>query len=183
MKAKSSIWTFGTKAVVYSAIGAALYGVLSWLTNFAQIPAAGNVAIRPAIVIPLFFGIAFGPWVGAITGLVGNIIGDLLSGYGFWIWWDIGNGIIGLVAGLSAAMMIDFKRIKDLITAEIFVVLAVAVGMFFASMTEIWVSGVDFTTTMAINFWPSFLSNVINGLILTPILMIAYSAVRDRSGR
>jgi energy-coupling factor transport system substrate-specific component len=183
MKEKSSIWSFGTRAVVFSAIGAALYGVLSWLTNFAQIPSAGNVAIRPGIVIPLFFGIAFGPWVGAITGFVGNILGDLLSGYGFWIWWDVGNGIIGLVAGLCAGMMFDYKRVKDLVTAEIFVVLACAAGMFFASMTEIWVSGVDFATTMTINFWPSFISNVINGLILTPILMIAYSAIRGRSGR
>ncbi len=183
MKEKSSIWSFGTRAVVFSAIGAALYGVLSWLTNFAQIPAAGNVAIRPGIVIPLFFGIAFGPWVGAITGFVGNILGDLLSGYGFWIWWDIGNGLIGLVAGLCAGMMVNYKQLKDLVTAEIFVVLGVIVGMMFASITEIWVSGVDFATTVSINFMPAFITNVINGLILTPILMIAYSATKGRSGR
>jgi hypothetical protein len=36
---------------------------------------------------------------------------------------------------------------------------------------------------MAQNFTPSFVSNIINGLILTPILMIAYSAIVRRSGR
>lgn len=183
MEEKKSIWSFGTRAVVFAAIGAALYGVLSWLTNVIQIPAAGNVAVRPAIVIPLFFGIAFGPWVGAITGFVGNILGDLLSGYGFWIWWDVGNGLIGLVAGLCAGMMVDYKQIRDIIIAEVFVVLGCFVGMFFASLTEIWVSGVDFATSMSINFVPAFVSNIINGLILTPILMVAYSAVRGRSGR
>jgi energy-coupling factor transport system substrate-specific component len=62
-------------------------------------------------------------------------------------------------------------------------VLGVVVGMFFASFTEIWVSGVDFITAMATNFVPAFISNVINGLILVPILMIAYSAIVKRSGR
>ncbi len=50
---KKSIWAFGTKQVVYAAIGAALYAVLTWAFNVWQIPpGAGNVGIRPAIVIP-----------------------------------------------------------------------------------------------------------------------------------
>jgi len=183
MKDNKSIWSFGTRVVVYAAIGAALYGVLSWVFNFLQLPASGNVAFRPAVVIPLFFGIAFGPIVGFITGFLGNIIGDLLSGYGFWIWWDLGNGLIGLVAGLCAGMMVDYKRTKDLVTAEIFVVLACAVGMFVASVSEMWVSGLNFATAMTTTFVPAFVTNIINGLILTPLLMIAWSAIRSRSGR
>lgn len=180
---KKSLWSFGTREVVFAAIGAALYGVLSALTNALQIPGAGNVAVRPAVSIVFFFGLAFGPWVGLITGLLGNIIGDLLSGYGFWIWWDIGNGLMGLVAGLFYPYMTSYRAGKDLILGEVAVVLGAAVGMFFAALTEIWVSGIDFVTTLIQNFWPAFLSNVINGLILTPILMIAYSAVVARSGR
>lgn len=177
------LWSFGTREVVYAAIGAALYGLLSAATNFLQIPAAGNVAIRPAVAIPLFFGIAFGPIVGFITGFLGNIIGDLLSGYGFWIWWDLGNGIMGLVAGLIAAGIHNYAGFNNIIKAEIMVIVAVAAGMLFASITEIWVSGIDFATTLAVNFLPAFLTNIINGLILVPILMIAYAAVVSRSGR
>lgn len=183
MKEKQSLWSFGTRQVVFAAIGAALYGVLSFVFNFLQLPASGNVAFRPAIVIPLFFGVTFGPIVGFITGMLGNIIGDLLSGYGFWIWWDLGNGLIGLVAGLCAGMMVDYKSVKDIITAEVFVVLGCAVGMFVASVSEMWVSGLDFATAMATNFVPAFITNIINGLVLTPLLMIAYSAIRGRSGR
>lgn len=180
---KKSMWSFGTREVVFAAIGAALYGVLSALTNMLQIPGAANVSVRPAVSIVFFFGLAFGPIVGLITGFLGNIIGDLLSGYGFWIWWDVGNGLMGLVAGLFCVFMTDFRSIKDLVIAEIAVVVGAAVGMFFASLTEIWASGIDFATTMVQNFTPSFLSNIINGLILTPILMIAYSAIVKRSGR
>ena len=182
-KPKKSLWAFGTREVVFAAIGAALYGVLSWATNILQIPAAANVSIRPGVVIVFFFGLAFGPWVGLITGLVGNIIGDLLSAYGFWIWWDIGNGLMGLVPGLIFLTIKDFKSLSDIIKGEVMVILGAFVGMFFASLTELWVSGVDFSTTIAVNFLPAFISNIVNGLILLPILMVAYAAVVQRSGR
>jgi energy-coupling factor transport system substrate-specific component len=79
--------------------------------------------------------------------------------------------------------MTDYRSIGDIVKAEVMVVVGVAVGMFVAAVSEIWVSGVDFATTMATNFLPAFISNVINGLILVPILMVAYSAIRGRSGR
>ena len=180
---KKSLWAFGTREVVYSAIGAALYAVLSVATNFLQIPAAANVSIRPAVAIPMFFGVAFGPWVGLITGLVGNVISDLISGYGFWPWWDLGNGLMGFIPGLIFLSIVDFRSVGDIVKAEVMVVIGAAVGMFVASVSEIWVSGIDFATSMATNFTPSFISNVVNGLILVPILMVAYAAVRGRSGR
>ncbi|NLG98094.1 MAG: ECF transporter S component [Chloroflexi bacterium] len=182
-KASRRLWSFGTREVVFAAIGAALYGVLSALTNVLQIPAAGNVAIRPAVGIVFFFGIAFGPIVGFITGFLGNILADLLSGGGFWFWWDLGNGLMGLIAGLFAAFMIDYKSWRDIVFAEIAVVLGAAIGMFIASLSEMWVTGVEFATTIAINFTPSFITNIVMGLIITPILMVAYSAIIRRSGR
>ncbi len=90
---------------------------------------------------------------------------------------------MGLVAGLFAGYMTNFRSMRDLIFAEVAVVLGSAVGMFVAALSEIWVSGIDFTTTLVQNFWPAFLSNVVNGLILVPILLVAYSAIVRRSGR
>lgn len=178
-----SLWRFGTREVVNSAIGAALYGVLSFATNILQLPASGNVALRPAICIPLFFGLAFGPIVGFITGFVGNIIGDLLSGYGFYFWWDLGSGLIGLIMGLAMVAIADFRSGKGILRAEIFVVISCAVGIALASISEMWVSGADMSTVIYANFLPAFISNIINGLILVPVLMYAYAAVVMRSGR
>ncbi len=180
---KRSLWSFGTREVVFAAIGAALYGVLSALTNALNIPGASNVSVRPAVSIVFFFGLAFGPIVGFITGALGNILGDLLSGYGFWPWWDIGNGLMGLVAGMFYPYMTTYRAWKDLLLGELSVILGAAIGIFAASITEIWVSGIDFATSMVQNFLPGFLSNIVNGLILVPILMVAYSAVVARSGR
>ncbi len=177
------LFRFGTREVVFAAIGAALYGVLAWATNLLQIPGTGNVAVRPAVVIPMFFGIVFGPIVGFISGFLGNIISDLLSGAGFWFWWDVGNGIQGLIPGLIFLTIVNYRDIASIIRAEIMVVVGIIVGMGLASLSDMWVSGMDFNAIVTLDFLPAFITNIIWGLVLIPILMVAYSAVQSRSGR
>lgn len=183
MNKQKSLWQFGTREVVYSAIGAALYGVFSWVTNFLALPAAGNISFRPAVAIPMFFGVAFGPIVGFLSGFVGNVLGDFLSGYGFWWSWDLGNGLMGLIPGLIASQIVSFKDTSSIIKAEIFVLLGAAIGMLVPSLLEIPLSGIDANTALVGYFLPAFFSDAVNGLILVPILMVAYDAVAKRSGR
>ena len=94
-------WEVGTRQVVWMAMGAALYAIFSWLFNGTVfvVPSASQVALRPAIAIPMFFGYAFGPVVGFFTGAVGNMFGDALTGFGLSPQWSIGNGLIGFIAG------------------------------------------------------------------------------------
>ena len=99
---ESKIWEVGTREVVYMSIGAALYAILSYLFNgtvFA-VPSVSQVALRPAIAIPMFFGYTFGPVVGFFTGAVGNMFGDALTGFGLSPQWSIGNGLVGMIAGM-----------------------------------------------------------------------------------
>ncbi len=181
---KKSLWSFGTREVVFAAIGAALYGVLAVLTAPLVIPGSGNVAFRPAVAVIFLFGLAFGPIVGFITGFLGNIINDLLSGAsGFWFWWHLGNGLMGLIAGLFIGFMSNYRAWRDLIFAEIAVVLGVFVGMAVASISDMWVSGYDMAAVIGQDFVPAFVPNILAGLVLTPILMVAYSAIVARSGR
>lgn len=97
------MWEVGTRQVVYMAIGAALYAIFSFIFNGSVfvVPSVSQVALRPAIAIPMFFGYAFGPAVGFFTGAVGNMFGDALTGFGLSPQWSIGNGLVGLVAGLA----------------------------------------------------------------------------------
>jgi uncharacterized membrane protein len=96
------IWEVGTRQVVWMAIGAALYAVFSFLFNSTVfvVPSISQVALRPAVAIPMFFGYAFGPVVGFFTGAVGNLFGDALTGFGLSPQWSIGNGLIGFISGL-----------------------------------------------------------------------------------
>jgi energy-coupling factor transport system substrate-specific component len=180
---KKSMWTFGTREVVFAAIGAALYGVLSWATNVLALPAAGNISLRPAVAIPMFFGVAFGPIVGFMAGAVGNILGDFLSGYGFWWSWDLGNGIMGLIPGLVAPMIVSYKSWGSIWKVEVAIIVAAAVGMIIPSLLEIPLSGIDMNTAI-VGYWiPATISDIVNGVILVPILMVAYDAIAARSGR
>jgi energy-coupling factor transport system substrate-specific component len=179
----AKVWSVGVRQIVYMALGAALYGGLSFLTNFIQLPSAGNVSFRPAIVIPLFFGAVFGPWVGLFTGGVGNLIGDYISGYGVYWNWDIGNGLIGFIAGL--AMLITWGRYfttRNIVIAEIFAAVGIIVGIGFAAYNDIWISKLTFAGATS-EFVPAGGTDLVNGLILLPILLIAYNAAMARRGR
>jgi uncharacterized membrane protein len=241
--ADKPIWTFGTREVVYAAIGAALYGVLSWATNIFQLPSISLVALRPAVVIPVFFGIAFGPLVGFFSGFVGNILGDALTGWGVYPLWDVGNGLLGFIPGLIVAFS-SRKRALDTLTIAIAVISLLATGLILANASftvadfsgneipvgplwwvpllagvlavgarflfakredlaaaEIWgalgiVLGIGFAafggiiqngTSLGAAFFGEFVpaagSNLINVLILLPILLTAWAAAQARTGR
>jgi uncharacterized membrane protein len=108
---ENKMWELGTRQVVYMAIGAALFAIFSYLFNGTVfvVPSVSQVALRPAIAIPMFFGYAFGPVVGLFTGAVGNMFGDALTGFGLSPQWSVGNGLVGLIAGLSW-LFVDKKR-------------------------------------------------------------------------
>ncbi len=97
------MWEVGTRQVVYMAIGAALYAIFSYLFNGTVfvVPSVSQVALRPAIAIPMFFGYTFGPVVGFFTGAVGNMFGDALTGFGLSPQWSVGNGLVGMISGMA----------------------------------------------------------------------------------
>jgi uncharacterized membrane protein len=127
---ENKMWEVGTREVVYMAIGAALYAILSYLFNGTVfvVPSISQVSLRPAIAIPMFFGYAFGPVVGFFTGAVGNMFGDALTGFGLSPQWSVGNGLVGMIAGM-VYLFSDKKRSMDtvLIISGVLAVLATAV--------------------------------------------------------
>ena len=114
----SKAWAVGTREVVYMCIGAALYAVLSYLFNGTVfvVPSVSQVALRPAICIPMFFGYAFGPVVGFFTGAVGNMFGDALTGFGLYPQWSLANGLVGFIAGLGMLFVDRRKGLNTVLT-------------------------------------------------------------------
>ena len=86
MKEKKSIGklllgTWDTKTIVGVAIGAALFGVLMC---FGGIRVFSNTSLTSAmIVIPVVAGL-FGPLPAALAAGLGNVLADLIGGWGFW---------------------------------------------------------------------------------------------------
>lgn len=128
----NAAWEVGTRQVVWMAIGAALYAVFSWLFNGTVfvVPSVSQVALRPAIAIPMFFGYAFGPVVGLFTGAIGNTFGDALTGFGLFPQWSIGNGLVGFIAGLPM-LFGDKKKSLDTVLWASGILTALGVVMYF----------------------------------------------------
>jgi uncharacterized membrane protein len=165
-------WEVGTRQVVWMAIGAALYAVFSWLFNGTVfvVPSISQVALRPAIAIPMFFGYAFGPVVGFFSGAVGNIFGDALTGFGLSPQWSIANGLIGFISGLPM-LFADKKKSLDfiLIIGTVLAALAVVVYLFNrSSINQLYYSDTPQPTSLLAGL------SIVIGLVLVLIVRFAF---------
>lgn len=179
---RTSAWAIQTREIVYMAIGAALYAVLGSISVPLRLPGAFNVQVRPAIVIPMFFGAVFGPWVGFFAGFVGNIIIDLISGFGFTYWyWSLGNGLLGLISGFAFVTARD-RELPRLGPVMIWSLIGILLGLLFSSLFDIWATGI--TLAASLTQWAQAVGvNAIAWAILLPILYVGYKQVQERSGR
>ena len=143
--ANKPIWEVGTREVVMMAIGAVLYGIFSWATNVFQLPSVSFVSLRPAVAIPIFMGLAFGPVVGFFSGAVGNIIGDALTGWGVFPVWDLGNGLMGMIPGLILAWRTweERRRVTERVLVLVGAILAlfVVLTLLFPQVEHPWMEG------------------------------------------
>lgn len=86
------------KTVVLIALGAALYGI-GGLPVFS-VPVFANTSLKPAMAVLALFAALYGPVVGFLVGFIGHWVTDLFAGYGVWLSWVLGSGIVGAVIGL-----------------------------------------------------------------------------------
>jgi len=98
------------------------------------VPSVSQVALRPAIAIPMFFGYTFGPAVGFFTGAVGNMFGDALTGFGLSPQWSVANGLVGMIAGMALLFPDKKKGINTVLIVS--AVLAVIGAIFYALNTQ-----------------------------------------------
>lgn len=126
----------------------------------------------------MFFGVAFGPVVGFVVGFAGNLIADLLSGSGF-VWnWDVGNGLMGLVAGLATYFVSRLDSGRSLMIAVGFSLLGIVVGIGFASVTDVWIDpNVAGPQAVWDEFYPVTISNAISAIVLVPLISASYETL------
>jgi energy-coupling factor transport system substrate-specific component len=174
MKEVFTMWRH-TQMVVLVALSAAIYAaVLIPLKGFPIIP--GAIEIRPANVFPFVFSLLFGPagaWGAAIGNLIGDFFGTLTVGSigGF-----IGNFFLGL---LPYKLWGSFFRGGDVEpnpnTAKklaVYVAIVIIVSVVCASIIAWFVALLElFPFTPVLLLIAS--NNVIPGIVLGPILLIA----------
>lgn len=87
---------WNTYTLVSVAVGAALFGVLM---VYGSIPVTVNTMLTTAMIVPVIIGGLFGPLPAFATMAIGNVVADLVGGWGLWFNWSIGNGVLGLFIG------------------------------------------------------------------------------------
>jgi uncharacterized membrane protein len=181
---RNELWEVSSRTIVYAAIGAALYGILL----VAQIPIPGTtVSVRPAFALVPFFGYAFGPIVGFFTGLVGNAVGDQISGWGLLTsWnWSIANGLVGLIAGLAPLFLARWTggNVRDrAIGGAIAGVIATIIGFLF-TFSDLVIQSGNTVGGVTSFYFTVVVADVIATVILVPILVYAWEPVKAQLGR
>jgi len=180
---KRFVGKWNTATIVSVAIGAALFGTLM---VFGSVPVFTNTYLTSAMIIPVFVGGLFGPLPACITMLVGNIVADLIGGWGFWFDWSVGNGVLGLFIGaltLYGARIDEgiFKVTHAIIYAICCIVgNAVAFGIVTPIMTKLF-----YQADLEITFIQSFVSGISNTAVLIiigiPVLFLLASRFKKRS--
>ena len=190
----------GWRLVGVILLGTLLYGALSWITNFTPIGGAFDGQLRPGVAIPIVFGFIYGPLVGFLCGFLGNLGLDYVSGYvsyppdpatgnlvrdlfaAYFLNWQIGNGLFGLIPGLWSRFYPRYDRVRDLGLAVVVSAFAILVGTAFAAFIDILVFDyVDFDFAMYQELIPIAKINIINGIILVPILLFNYERLDYRA--
>ena len=187
MESSDGTWSVTTRVIVYAAIGAALYAVFNYIAFGFVIPGTQEVNVRPHYGLLTFFGFAFGPVVGFLTGLIGNIVGDFLSGYGaFTSWhWSLANGVAGLIAGLIGVWAAGRATStgQRALWAAIGGVVATVIGFIVIFLGLVVTPEMSFNAILTTEYFPVILSNSIAAAIVTPILVYAWEPLREQLGR
>ncbi|OGO59814.1 MAG: hypothetical protein A2Z36_03755 [Chloroflexi bacterium RBG_19FT_COMBO_48_23] len=167
--------TISTKLLL--ALGVALfYGLLNWAFSGLHLPGATLVSLRPQVAIPITMGLAFGPLPGFITGFVGNVFGDFLSGYGLQYWdWSIGNGLLGAIPGIVYLMGIRIiKTVGQFGIVLLSILIANLVGLTTGTFIDSLVlHRISFQEAILGWLLPSLLTNVLLAFVIVPLLLLA----------
>ncbi|MBN2438453.1 MAG: HAMP domain-containing protein [Deltaproteobacteria bacterium] len=154
-----------------------VFGVMNGISNAVLLPSAPFISIRPQIALPMAMGIISHPIAGFLVGFSGNVIGDGLSGFGLWKFWNwhIANGLIGFLPGMIIRCfgIGRITTVRDFGILEMGVILGSGVSVGVAVLLDyFFLHFMKFPESFTSWILPAFLTDVVNGFILVPVLLI-----------
>lgn len=171
---KRILGDWNTRTVVTVAIGAALYGVLM---VYGGIPVFTNTNLSTALLVPIIVGGMTGAVPTAVALFLGNVIADLIGGWGLWFDWSVGNGIMGFFIGLlpvyGAYITDGIFKVKHAILYALTSVLGILAGLVGVTpLLSMWLYGGDLKTTYVQAFVALAANSVVLIVIGIPVLML-----------
>lgn len=185
MKKKSAaqliLGTWNTKTIVGVAIGAALFGVLM---VFGGIKVFTNTSLTSAMIVVTIVAGLFGPLPAAVAAGVGNVIADLIGGWGFWFDWSIGNFVLGFFVGLLP--LYGAKIEEGVFSVKHAIIYAITVlignGIAFGLVTP-FLTYVLYSSELTVTWMQAFTAVISNGLVLIVIGIPILTILAKRNAR
>lgn len=134
LTSRYEVWRLEPENVLFMGVGTALYMLIGYLFTAHLKISFGNIALHPAVCIPVLFGYAFGPGVGFFTGAVGSLLADFAIGWDVFPIWNIASGVTGLIPGFMSLYKRENLPQRYLSTLVI-VLIAASAGMVFLNPT------------------------------------------------
>lgn len=174
---------FGTKAIVATGLGAALFTLLFIFVKIpSPIPAT---QFQSAYGVGAFFAVLFGPLAGALIQFIGHALSDALQYGSPWWSWVIASGVSGAIFGLARRRVraregrIGFSGVLWFnvyqIVGNIIAWLAIAPILDILIYSE--PANLVFTQGAV-----AALLNIVSAGVLGTLLLVAYSRTRARRG-
>lgn len=175
--------TWNTMTIVTVGVGAALFGVLM---NYGGIPIFTNTSLTTAMIVPVVVGAMYGPVPAAVACGVGNVIADLIGGWGLFPAWSIANAVAGLFVGalpLYGAYITDGKfEIKHMIWYLVCLIVgnALAFGLVAQVFTVIFEGG-DLNVSLIQGLYASVGNILIEAVVGIPVIKLLANRYASRS--
>ena len=164
-------WQLNRHNLTVIVLGALAYASLWALTQLLSLPNLLVVSLRPAVAIPLVCGLLWGPVVGFGVGFLGMVLGDFVVSDNFPIYWDVGAGLLGAVAGCGALLLKSYTSWRSYLAAAAWSLLAVYVSLDYTVTRQVIYESLPAAAAWEGIFQPALISNSVNALILVPILL------------
>jgi hypothetical protein len=195
-----SAWSVGPRQVIAAFLGVLLYGLLSHTYIIVLLSSDSPDIFLLAMLIPVLFGIFFGPWVGLIVGGFGFLVGDFVANA--WLLdfnWNNGflymggalnnfrdllgwNGIpgylvnagIGMAAGFTTFFARRFNTLNELATASLWATIIVTAGIAIVVYSTVLIYQSPYYTfsEATVALVDTVLPNLLIILIVFPLLLL-----------
>ena len=172
---------FGIKEVVAIGIGTALFVVLTEVQIPIGIP---NTSLQPRMAVLAFLSAIFGPFVGAIIGLLGHALGDAVFYGSVWWSWVVPEAVVGIAIGAFAKKFAvkegGFDKKNIILFNLVQIVANAAAWILVAPVLDIAVYAEPASKVFLQGAF-AFLGNIIIIGILGSLLLVGYSRVAGKS--
>jgi energy-coupling factor transport system substrate-specific component len=171
------------KTIVAIGIGAAVFVILG---RFVSIPTGvPNTTIETSYAFLSLMAVLFGPVAGALIGLIGHALKDLIMYGSPWWSWVIVSALVGLFIGLSSnKIKIDEGEfgVKKIVLFNIVQVVAQAVGWFLIAPTLDILIYAEPANKVYLQGLVAGIANMITVGVIGTLLLFGYAKTRSKSG-